>query len=633
MATVAEKMNFVDDFQLLRKSEEKEVKNISSGLSSLESTFNSIAATIKTQTLLEKFEFNESKRIYREISAENTNLEDGTSEVLVPVLSNLVDKLSGLTGTSSKPGILGLLLGGLALGGFAAWEYFSSDDEKTIPPEEPVVPETPDISPPETPATKPGTPAPGQPTPKPKADAPGRGKQQPKPPTPSSKPAKTWKDRALDSLRWNPITGPVIWGLDPARAGYRKAREQSGSAKPSPGIRPSTQPGGASVRDRYNILLKEIGRLEGNRSYNAMNRKTAGDLPGEAKQYLGKNLTDMTIGEVMENQKKRRLLAAGKYQFVPDTLSDVMKVSKLKKSDRFSPENQDTLAIDRIKSYRKRLADYIEGRSNDLHGAQKDLAMEWRAFPDPDTGKTYQDAGSKRGGNKALISNPKTKQLLESVKGSSVSTQQVSSETVMGTNGRLHPSQLKSIGIGDNKLEPNAADAFRRMYEAARSDGVTLQINDSYRTYDEQVAIKKKKTKEGRPQDAATPGTSNHGLGKALDISVGGRGGYSTNKAYKWLVANAHKYGFKGPLNTRSTFEPWHWEFTGSNTIASNQSIGNNITRFSQDVSAGKTQQRLAAIIIDKGSTGSSTTVVAPPGGSISQPIIPSTERYREYFA
>ena len=59
---------------------------------------------------------------------------------------------------------------------------------------------------------------------------------------------------------------------------------------------------------------------------------------------------------------------------------------------------------------------------------------------------------------------------------------------------------------------------------------------------------------------AAFPGRSNHGFGLAFDINANelGINGSITNKPlYKWLIANAYKYGF-----TRTTSsEGWHWEF------------------------------------------------------------------------
>ena len=49
---------------------------------------------------------------------------------------------------------------------------------------------------------------------------------------------------------------------------------------------------------------------------------------------------------------------------------------------------------------------------------------------------------------------------------------------------------------------------------------------------------------------AAKPGTSNHGVGLAVDLNSSGAG------VYNWLRNNAHAYGF---IRTVSS-ETWHWE-------------------------------------------------------------------------
>lgn len=78
--------------------------------------------------------------------------------------------------------------------------------------------------------------------------------------------------------------------------------------------------------------------------YNAMNRGTGGDSPEGPEKYLGKNLTDMTIGEVIKLQENRSTLnAAGRYQFVGNTLPSAMKDAGLKPTDMFSPLNQDKM--------------------------------------------------------------------------------------------------------------------------------------------------------------------------------------------------------------------------------------------------------------------------------------------------
>ena len=80
--------------------------------------------------------------------------------------------------------------------------------------------------------------------------------------------------------------------------------------------------------------------------YNAMNRGTGGDSPEGPKTYFGKNLTDMTIDEVTKLQENRSTLnAAGRYQFVGNTLPTAMRNAGLNPTDMFSPLNQDKMFV------------------------------------------------------------------------------------------------------------------------------------------------------------------------------------------------------------------------------------------------------------------------------------------------
>ena len=85
--------------------------------------------------------------------------------------------------------------------------------------------------------------------------------------------------------------------------------------------------------------------------YNAMNRGTGGDSPEGAEHYLGKKLTDMSIGEVIDLQNKGRLHAAGAYQFTPNTLPTAMTNAGLKREDKFSENNQDIMFANHFLRY------------------------------------------------------------------------------------------------------------------------------------------------------------------------------------------------------------------------------------------------------------------------------------------
>lgn len=128
-------------------------------------------------------------------------------------------------------------------------------------------------------------------------------------------------------------------------------------------------------------------------------------------------------------------------------------------------------------------------------------------------------------------------------------------------NGQIPPSALcPVVGTTDEFLIPSAAAAFNAMSKAyAEQTGHLICVSDAYRSYAEQVAIK-----AIRGPWAATPGTSEHGLGKAVDL-CGGIQDFS-DPAHLWMVRNAPLYGWFHPSWAEPGGrlpEPWHWEFAG----------------------------------------------------------------------
>lgn len=145
-------------------------------------------------------------------------------------------------------------------------------------------------------------------------------------------------------------------------------------------------------------LLSLIAAGEG--GYNSMNQGTQGGrIVGSthnAASVLGKNLTDMSIGEVMGHQSSspRRLFAAGRYQIIPDTLKGILPSSGLTARDLFSPQNQDRLGLALIQR-RKAAWDYLTGKSANRDAALLALAQEWASLPDPRTGNSFYGSGNR----------------------------------------------------------------------------------------------------------------------------------------------------------------------------------------------------------------------------------------------
>jgi D-alanyl-D-alanine carboxypeptidase len=140
--------------------------------------------------------------------------------------------------------------------------------------------------------------------------------------------------------------------------------------------------------------------------------------------------------------------------------------------------------------------------------------------------------------------------LLEQAK-AAVGTANISSADLSKyKNGRIPASALMSVGVGEHRLAAPAAQNLIQLRTAAAKVGVTIGVNDSYRSYDEQVQMAKEKGIYGKGGLAAVPGTSDHGLGIAVDLQLDA-------KAQTWMKQNAKQYGFVNNV----AGEPWHWTY------------------------------------------------------------------------
>lgn len=117
-------------------------------------------------------------------------------------------------------------------------------------------------------------------------------------------------------------------------------------------------------------------------------------------------------------------------------------------------------------------------------------------------------------------------------------------------NGRVPTSALSPIGEGGHRLAAPAAEAFGELLSAARRDGVTIGVTDSYRSFDAQVDVARRKGLYSEGGLAAQPGTSQHGWGLAVDLDLDSR-------AQAWMRANGARFGFVEDTPR----EPWHWAY------------------------------------------------------------------------
>jgi len=147
-------------------------------------------------------------------------------------------------------------------------------------------------------------------------------------------------------------------------------------------------------------------------------------------------------------------------------------------------------------------------------------------------------------------------------------------------NGNLPLSALKAIGPNSRYrnwyqgfywLRPDAADAWIRLQQHAKKDGVRLTVTSAYRNVAHQATLQG----GGR---AAAPGKSPHGWALAVDIGelyFGGTKATSVAQAaqmrktstYKWIDRVGPQYGWYNPerlRDGRSLDESWHFEHYGT---------------------------------------------------------------------
>jgi D-alanyl-D-alanine carboxypeptidase len=117
-------------------------------------------------------------------------------------------------------------------------------------------------------------------------------------------------------------------------------------------------------------------------------------------------------------------------------------------------------------------------------------------------------------------------------------------------NGKIPATALGKVGDTNHKLWAPAAESLTTMIADAKRDGVTIGITDSYRSYDEQVDLARRKGLYSQGGLAAKPGTSEHGWGMATDLDL-------NSKAQAWVRKHGDEYGFVENVPR----EPWHWAY------------------------------------------------------------------------
>lgn len=128
-------------------------------------------------------------------------------------------------------------------------------------------------------------------------------------------------------------------------------------------------------------------------------------------------------------------------------------------------------------------------------------------------------------------------------------------------------------------MRNDAATALEEMFKAAKEESnISLASVSGYRSYSKQSAIySRKKQTIGSAAKAdllvALPGSSEHQLGMAMDLTMKGSSQLNSNfgktKGGQWVNENAHRFGFivRYQLGfediTGYSFEPWHVRYVG----------------------------------------------------------------------
>ena len=104
-------------------------------------------------------------------------------------------------------------------------------------------------------------------------------------------------------------------------------------------------------------------------------------------EFVDSGLEELTIGEIIEEQKKRKTTPAGAYQIRRKTLEWLVNESRFKKrfslDDKFDKDTQDKLALALLEH--RGLKGFLEGKDKGGKAFKKGLSQEWAALPDPDS--------------------------------------------------------------------------------------------------------------------------------------------------------------------------------------------------------------------------------------------------------
>jgi zinc D-Ala-D-Ala carboxypeptidase len=184
---------------------------------------------------------------------------------------------------------------------------------------------------------------------------------------------------------------------------------------------------------------------------------------------------------------------------------------------------------------------------------------------------------------------PETKEATSTETGAGIALPAITTDFL---TGRFNPAQHPDFVVVGKPyatkpgmmLQKEVFEAYKKMFEAAKKDGINLTIISSTRTFEQQKNIWEGKwtrfadTKD--PVDRAKrileyssmPGSSRHHWGTDFDVNdlnnpaFEGKGVHA--KVYQWLSKHAAEYGFGQPYTPLGEARPygyneekWHWSY------------------------------------------------------------------------
>lgn len=139
-------------------------------------------------------------------------------------------------------------------------------------------------------------------------------------------------------------------------------------------------------------------------------------------------------------------------------------------------------------------------------------------------------------------------------------------------------TQLQDGHAVDSRIYPE----LQEMFDDARAQGILPQITSSFRTTKDQQQLLDEQIedylRQGYSRDeamelaekwVALPGTSEHQIGMAVDISTADSSQQDASIVWQWLNENSYKYGFilRYPEDkteiTGVMYEQWHYRYVG----------------------------------------------------------------------